>query len=194
MCNLFYVNFELTHFKHNYIDFEVLLFYNFIERSGFMTLGEKIYNIRKSSNLSQEEFGNIFNVSRQSVSKWETNQVQPELKTIIEISKFFNVSLDSMLLDETDVKKNSSSLQDVYKLKLKFILGCFVLLIGVILLCVSMYISKDVIAYYGSLFKYFYVCLIDGSFFDVFYYIMIFGVMIFGCYIISTVFKERLHK
>lgn len=56
-----------------------------------MKFGEKLYQLRKSAGLSQEEFGNLFNVSRQSVSKWESNQAYPEIQTIVSISEYFNI-------------------------------------------------------------------------------------------------------
>ena len=52
-----------------------------------MTTGERILNVRKNAGLSQEQFGELFGVSRQSVSKWESNQSLPETTTIIKIAK-----------------------------------------------------------------------------------------------------------
>ena len=37
-----------------------------------MNIGEKIYNLRKKKNMSQEELASVLNVSRQTISKWET--------------------------------------------------------------------------------------------------------------------------
>ena len=51
-----------------------------------MTLGEKIYRLRIERGLSQEGFGEMLNVSRQSVSKWETDQSLPELDKVVAIS------------------------------------------------------------------------------------------------------------
>ena len=62
-----------------------------------MTFGEKIAGIRKSAGLSQEQFGEMFGVSRQSVSKWESDQTLPELATMIKIADLFDVSVDYLL-------------------------------------------------------------------------------------------------
>lgn len=62
-----------------------------------MTLGEKIYKLRTAHGMSQEAFGDTLGVSRQSVSKWETDQSQPELDKIIAISEMFTVSTDYLL-------------------------------------------------------------------------------------------------
>jgi len=67
-----------------------------------MTVGEKITKIRKENNLTQEQFAEIMQVSRQSVSKWELNTVYPDTEKLIRISKLFNCSLDYLLKDEID--------------------------------------------------------------------------------------------
>lgn len=76
-----------------------------------MTLGEKIYKLRAEKGLSQEVFGEMLGVSRQSVSKWETDQSVPELDKVVMISELFTVSTD-YLLKET-MKEESSAEQDV---------------------------------------------------------------------------------
>ena len=62
-----------------------------------MTFGKKISELRRASGLSQEQFGEMFGVSRQSVSKWESDQTMPELATIIKIADFFGISVDELL-------------------------------------------------------------------------------------------------
>ncbi len=64
-----------------------------------MAISDMIYKIRTSSHLSQEQFADMFKVSRQSVQKWENGTSTPELAKIIEISRRFNVSLDALLLN-----------------------------------------------------------------------------------------------
>ncbi len=74
-----------------------------------MTLGEKIYRLRTEQGLSQETFGEKLGVSRQSVSKWETDQSVPELDKIVAISDFFGVSTDQLLKDT----ENTFDLEDM---------------------------------------------------------------------------------
>ena len=59
---------------------------------------EMIYKLRTSAKLSQEDFADIFKVSRQSVGKWENGTATPELPKLIEISKYFGISLDALVL------------------------------------------------------------------------------------------------
>lgn len=59
--------------------------------------------LRKRAGYSQEEFAEIIGVSRQTVSKWETDFMKPETDKLIQISKLYNVSLDELLIDEKDI-------------------------------------------------------------------------------------------
>ena len=68
-----------------------------------MTIGEKIYQLRKSKGLSQEELADELNISRQSVSLWETNQTVPQIDYLMELSKIFNVSLDELCGNEENI-------------------------------------------------------------------------------------------
>ena len=67
-----------------------------------MKLNEKLMKLRKERGLSQEEFGNEINVSRQAVSKWEAGTTKPDIEKIKEISNYFDVSFDYLLNDEMD--------------------------------------------------------------------------------------------
>lgn len=60
-------------------------------------LGDRIKEIRKSRKLSQIEFGEILNVSKQSVSNWENNNILPSVDMLKEISLKFSVSSDFLL-------------------------------------------------------------------------------------------------
>lgn len=72
-------------------------------------LAEKIQQLRKKQGMSQEELANKLNVSRQSISKWELNEAQPEISKLKSLSEIFNVSIDYLLNDEiTNEKKESN--------------------------------------------------------------------------------------
>lgn len=64
-----------------------------------MEIGKQIQKIRKENNLSQEQFGKRFHVTRQTVSNWENEKSYPDLQTLISISDGFHVSLDELLKD-----------------------------------------------------------------------------------------------
>lgn len=63
-----------------------------------MEIGNKIYKLRTDAKLTQAQFSEIFGVSQQSVQKWESGQITPELEKIIMIAKYFDVSLDLLVL------------------------------------------------------------------------------------------------
>ena len=65
-------------------------------------LGEKIYNLRKTRKISQEEFAELLNTSRQAISKWERNEAKPDIDKLILIAKLFNISVDYLLEYEID--------------------------------------------------------------------------------------------
>lgn len=69
-----------------------------------MILADKIINLRKKNGISQEELADKLDVSRQSVSKWETGQSIPDLSKILSMSKLFSVSTDVLLKDDIELE------------------------------------------------------------------------------------------
>lgn len=67
-----------------------------------MNLAEKIATLRKQNGWSQEQLAEKLEVSRQSVSKWESGMSVPDLNKIIGMSKIFGVSTDALLIEEQD--------------------------------------------------------------------------------------------
>lgn len=70
-----------------------------------MGIGARIQRLRAANGLTQEQIAEKLNVSRQSVSKWELDTAIPETEKVILMSKLFSVSIDQLLLEETDIKK-----------------------------------------------------------------------------------------
>ena len=64
-----------------------------------MNLNQKITQLRNDNNWSQEELAEKLNVSRQSVSKWESGQSKPDLDKIVVLSNILDVSTDYLLKD-----------------------------------------------------------------------------------------------
>ena len=73
-----------------------------------MKLAEKLFELRKEKGWSQEKLAEQINVSRQSISKWESGQVLPEIEKVIELSKIFQVTTDYLLLDENSEKGSTA--------------------------------------------------------------------------------------
>lgn len=74
-----------------------------------MNLAEKIQSLRKEKNLSQEELGEKLEVSRQSVSKWESGLAMPEIEKLIILSEIFGVTTDYLLKGNGACQAVSSS-------------------------------------------------------------------------------------
>ena len=62
-----------------------------------MTLNENIKQLRKSRNLSQVDLAKALGVTKQSISNWENNNIQPSIDMLIRLAHFFSVSTDFML-------------------------------------------------------------------------------------------------
>lgn len=65
-----------------------------------MTFGEKLSQLRKENNYTQEQLAELLQVSRQSISKWESNLAYPETDRLIKMGKLFSCSMDYLLNDE----------------------------------------------------------------------------------------------
>ncbi|MGN0841569.1 MAG: helix-turn-helix domain-containing protein [Candidatus Ornithospirochaeta sp.] len=70
-----------------------------------MTLGERIRGERKKRGLSQEELADILNVSRQAITKWETDRGIPDIANLIRISEEFEISLDELIKGDNSIKR-----------------------------------------------------------------------------------------
>ena len=66
--------------------------------------GDVIKNLRLSHNLNQVQLANDLNVSKQTISNWENNNILPSIEMLVKISYFFSVSTDVLL--EIDQRKN----------------------------------------------------------------------------------------
>ncbi len=75
-----------------------------------MTFAEKLRNVRKQAGLSQEQLAEKIGVSRQAVTKWETDSGVPDIENIKSISALFHISIDELLSNETDTKKTNDFL------------------------------------------------------------------------------------
>ena len=75
-----------------------------------MTLGERIAALRNQHELSQGALAELMNVSRQSISKWETNASVPELDKLIQLSEVFHISLDELV--KSDIPPAHTVLED----------------------------------------------------------------------------------
>ena len=84
-----------------------------------MHLGENLKKIRKDNNLSQEDLADKLNVSRQSVSKWESGLAYPEMDKVIQICKLFNVNIDDIMNENIDEIKEKKEVKNKFNSYIK---------------------------------------------------------------------------
>ena len=65
-----------------------------------MELNQRIYELRTQKGMSQGDLAEALDVSRQSISKWETGSSVPELDKLIKLSQLFGISLDELVLNK----------------------------------------------------------------------------------------------
>lgn len=70
-----------------------------------MNLGNSLFQARKKSGLSQEDVAEKLGVSRQTVSKWETDETVPDIRQSKKMAVLYNVSLDELINFDIDIKE-----------------------------------------------------------------------------------------
>ncbi len=103
-----------------------------------MSISEKIYNLRKNKNMSQEELANVLKVSRQTISKWETGESTPDFDKIVPLCDFFGITTDELLKGD-----NRTLEKEVYKTHKKNRALTFSLCIALITIMTIMVVFLD---------------------------------------------------
>lgn len=70
-----------------------------------MSFGENLKAVRKQRNITQEELAEMLGVSRQAISKWESDNGYPEVEKLLLLSKTLNISLDYLMNDFEEIKE-----------------------------------------------------------------------------------------
>lgn len=74
-----------------------------------MSFGENLRNIRKQRNITQEGLAEALGVSRQAISKWESDSGYPETEKLIALSKTLNISIDYLLNDASVMEEKEQA-------------------------------------------------------------------------------------
>lgn len=97
-----------------------------------MNLGERLFELRKAKSLTQDEVAEKLNVTRQTVSKWETNQSTPDFDKIVPISELFEIGIEELLTGkvkeekqekEEEIKEKVPTKQEVKEKSAKVVSG-----------------------------------------------------------------------
>lgn len=83
-----------------------------------MKFHEKLLELRKQRGLSQEELGQELEVSRQTISKWESGQSYPDFQRLVLLSDYFDMTLDELVrgIDVQEVRDRSRSEEKIASL------------------------------------------------------------------------------
>ncbi|WP_064505397.1 helix-turn-helix domain-containing protein [Companilactobacillus ginsenosidimutans] len=79
-----------------------------------MRFGERLKQARKESGITQQQLSNKLNLSRQTISSWETGNSYPDIESLIQLSNYFDISLDVLIKDDTNVS-DALSRNDISK-------------------------------------------------------------------------------
>ena len=105
-----------------------------------MTLSEKIVKLRTGRGMSQGDLAEALEVSRQSVSKWETGQSVPDLERIVRMADLFGVTVDELVRDGERPEPPTAETQVIYVEREKhdpsspLIVGAILEILGVVML------------------------------------------------------------
>ena len=70
-----------------------------------MKFEQKLINLRKQKSMSQEELAEHLNVTRQTISKWELGQSKPDMDKLLEISRLFDISVETLTNETVSIGK-----------------------------------------------------------------------------------------
>lgn len=112
-----------------------------------VTLGERIYQERTARRLSQTELAEALEVSRQSVSKWETNASVPDLDKLVRMCELFGVSMDSLVRgmkpqESKDNPPSAAAPQKECGLNVRIILGLMLVFFGLLVFTVRAFFLR----------------------------------------------------
>lgn len=94
-----------------------------------MKLNERMLDLRKSNNLSQEDLASKINVTRQTISNWELGETSPSLEQAKEIAKLYNVSLDYLVGNDNIVEEKINNVEKLSGMIIKMLKLIFIILI-----------------------------------------------------------------
>lgn len=77
-----------------------------------MEISERLQQLRKLANYSQEQLADMLGVSRQAISKWESGQSNPDINNVIKLSGIYNVSTDYILIGKESNNESNESMEN----------------------------------------------------------------------------------
>lgn len=108
-----------------------------------MRVGQVIMNLRKEREMTQEEFADIFSVTRQTISNWENEKSYPDLQTLVNMSDKFEISLDEMLKEDGGMVRRIDKDRKILKcIKIVFLVMIVISVILCLIWTIAWYNAK----------------------------------------------------
>ena len=107
-----------------------------------MTIGNRIISLRREQQFSQEEMADKIGVSRQAVSKWETDACAPDAYNLIALAKVLNTSVEYIVTGKTSVEATAQTKKEAVDLKNLSTLGFILLVCGFIMAFFGMFLHE----------------------------------------------------
>lgn len=100
-----------------------------------MTVGERLLKLRKEKNMSQEELANVLDVSRQTVSKWETGESMPDFNKICPLCEYFGITSDELITGKQNIiEAQKENRKEIFARNIAVSVGLYILSIVAIIL------------------------------------------------------------
>ena len=107
-----------------------------------MTIGDRLLKLRRERNLSQEDLANELDVSRQTISKWETNQSVPDFDKIVPLCNYFGITTDELLTGNKDiVEAQADNVKSNYARNIAVAVSMYIISLVSIILCAEIFNS-----------------------------------------------------
>lgn len=97
-----------------------------------MSFGEKLYQLRKKENVSQEKLAEMIDVSRQAISKWEQGTAIPDTANLIKLCNCFDVPIDELMDERCECSRTSETRHNY---------GLIMLIVGLVIVFASIIIT-----------------------------------------------------
>ena len=105
-----------------------------------MTIGDRLLKLRRERNLSQEDLANELDVSRQTISKWETNQSMPDFDKIVPLCNYFGITTDELLTGTKDlVEANAKDVKSNFARNIAIAVMLYILSLVAMILCAAQF-------------------------------------------------------
>ena len=75
-------------------------------------VGKKIAELRQARGLTQQQLASILNLSHQAVSKWESGMALPDIQTLMDLTRFFGITVENLLTDEEEETESGAAVEE----------------------------------------------------------------------------------